>query len=124
MILVLTLVPVVAVLYSVGLLLAIGRHPDDDCAPHAALTAVPNVLSAVFILLSSFEVVTGWANRTAAQPIKPPGIVFAVDVLAAGVLLAYPALAGLPNTRRHQILLGLFALPVGAILSLAWYLQN
>ncbi|WP_146063514.1 hypothetical protein [Streptomyces sp. SM11] len=117
-------VPALTVLYSIGLLVAIGRHPDDDSTPHAALTAIPNVLSAVFILLSSFEVVTGWANRTATHPIKPPPIVFVVDVVAAGALLAYPALAGLPNTRRHRVLLGLFALPVGAILSLAWHLQH
>ncbi|WMX44515.1 hypothetical protein [Streptomyces roseicoloratus] len=124
MILTFTLIPAVTVLYSVGLLLAIGRRPDDDSSPHAALTAVPNVLSAVFILLSSFEVVTGWANRTADEPTRPPAIVFIVNVVAAAALLAYPALAGLSNTRRHRVLLGLFAVQVGAILSLAWYLQN
>ncbi|CAM5557491.1 hypothetical protein AB0F92_42255 [Kitasatospora aureofaciens] len=117
-------VPVLAVVFSVGLLVAVARLRPDGMTPHAALAPVPNVLASVVVLLSSFEVVTGWANRASSHPLHPPAVVFVLDVLAAASLLAYPAVAGLPYTWRNRILVGMFALPVGAVLALAWDLQR
>ncbi|AUG81594.1 hypothetical protein CFP65_6982 [Kitasatospora sp. MMS16-BH015] len=116
--------PVLAVLYSVGLLVLVARVRPGGVVPHAALAPVPNLLAAVVVLLSSFEVVTGWANRSTSSPLHPPLVVFVVDVAVAACLLAYPAIAGLPYSLRNRILVGMFAIPVGAVLALSWSLQH
>ncbi|MCX4751290.1 hypothetical protein OG455_38305 [Kitasatospora sp. NBC_01287] len=118
------LIPAAAVAYAIGLLAFLRRRRPADTSPHSALAPVPNLLASIVVLLSSFEVVTGWAAHTTAQAVHPPEVVFGIDVLASAALLAYPALAGLPFTPRYQVLVGLFAALVGAVVALSWRFQH